>query len=98
VILCVLSSLSNVPSLLQETAGPGTPVEVVVRVNTGGSVVGTVSNWKVISPWPVGGKDSSSGVTTIEAGRAVAQLLFDWSKLKIRNSIHRQYSLRLEKS
>ena len=39
-------------------AGP--PVEVQVRVNTGGSVAGSVSNWKVISPgiltWPVGGK------------------------------------------
>ena len=29
-------------------AGP--PVEVQVRVNTGGSVAGSVSNWKVISP------------------------------------------------
>ena len=40
-------------------AGP--PVEVQVRVNTGGSVVRPVFNWKVISPgivtWPVGGKD-----------------------------------------
>ena len=39
-------------------AGP--PVEVQVRVNTGGSVAGSVSNWKVISPGivicPVGGK------------------------------------------
>ena len=39
-------------------AGP--LVEVQVRVNTGGSVVGSVFNWKVISPgivtWPVGGK------------------------------------------
>ena len=38
-------------------AGP--PVEVQVRVNTGGSVVWSVSNWKVRSPgiptWPVGG-------------------------------------------
>ena len=38
-------------------AGP--PVEVQVRVNTGGSVAGSVSNWKVSSPgivtWPVGG-------------------------------------------
>ena len=38
-------------------AGP--PVEVEVRVNTGGSVAGSVSNWKVMSPgivtWPVGG-------------------------------------------
>ena len=38
-------------------AGP--PVEVQVRVNTGGSVAGSVSNWKVISPgivtWPFGG-------------------------------------------
>ena len=38
-------------------AGP--PVEVQVRVNTGGSVAGSVSNWKVRSPgiltWPVGG-------------------------------------------
>ena len=38
-------------------AGP--PVEVQVRVNTGGSVAGSVSNWKVMSPgivtWPVGG-------------------------------------------
>ena len=36
-------------------AGP--PVEVQVRVNTGGSVAGSVFNWKVISPgiitWPV---------------------------------------------
>ena len=42
-------------------AGP--PVEVQVRVNTGGSMAGSVSNWKVISPgiltWPVGGKDPS---------------------------------------
>ena len=42
-------------------AGP--PVEVQVRVNTGGSVAGSVFNWKVISPgivtWPVGGKDPS---------------------------------------
>ena len=40
-------------------AGP--PVEVQVRVNTGGSVAGSVSNWKMISSgivtWPVGGKD-----------------------------------------
>ena len=39
-------------------AGP--PVEVQVRVNTGGSVAGSVSNWKVISPriaaWPVEGE------------------------------------------
>ena len=32
-------------------------MEVQVRVNTGGLVVGSVSNWKVISPgivtWPV---------------------------------------------
>ena len=49
------------PSLLQETVETGPPVEVQVRVNTGGSVVKFVSNWKVISPgivsWPVGGKD-----------------------------------------
>ena len=46
------------PSLLQETAGPGTPVEVQVRVNTGGSVAGSVSNLKVISSltWPVEAK------------------------------------------
>ena len=39
-------------------AGP--PVEVQVRVNTGGSVAGSVFNWKMISPriatWPVEGK------------------------------------------
>ena len=38
-------------------AGP--PVEVQVMVNTGGSVAGSVFNWKVMSPgivtWPVGG-------------------------------------------
>ena len=49
------------PSLLQETVETGPPVEVQVRVNTAGSVAGSVSNWKVISPgivtWPVGGKD-----------------------------------------
>ena len=47
------------PSLLQETVVAGPPVEVQVRVNTGGSVAGSVFNWKVISPgiitWPVGG-------------------------------------------
>ena len=36
-------------------AGP--PVEVQVRVNTGGSMTGSVSNWKVMSlgivTWPV---------------------------------------------
>ena len=41
----------------------GPPVEVQVMVNTGGSVAGSVSNWKVMSPgivtWPVGGKDPS---------------------------------------
>ena len=38
-------------------AGPS--VEVQVRVNTGGSVAGSVSNWKVISPeiQPVGRKN-----------------------------------------
>ena len=53
----LLSSLSIVPSLLQETVVAGPPVEMQVRVNTGGSVAGSVSNWKVISPgivtWPV---------------------------------------------
>ena len=52
------------PSLLQETVDGGPPVEVVVRVNTGGSVTGSVSNWKVISSsivtWPIGGKDHTS--------------------------------------
>ena len=38
------------PPLLQETVETGPPVEVQVRVNTGGSVTGPVSNWKVISP------------------------------------------------
>ena len=55
----VLLSLSIVPSLLQETVVAGPPEEVQVRVNTGGSVAGSVSNWKVISPGivtcPVGG-------------------------------------------
>ena len=53
----LLSSLSIVPSLLQETVVAGPPVEVQVRVNTGGSVTGSVFNWKMISPrivtWPV---------------------------------------------
>ena len=38
----------------------GLPVEVQVRVNTGGSVAGSVFNWKVSSPgivtWPAGGE------------------------------------------
>ena len=42
-------------------AGP--PVEVQVRVNTGGLVIGSVFNWKMISTgivtWPVGRKDPS---------------------------------------
>ena len=56
----LLSSLRVVPSLLQETLVAGPPVEVQVRVNTGGSVAGSVFNWKVISSgivtWPVEGK------------------------------------------
>ena len=42
--------------LVQETVVAGPPVEVQVRVNTGGSVSGSVSNWKLIAPeiitWP----------------------------------------------
>ena len=45
----MLLSLSGVPSLLHVTVVAGPPVEVQVRVNTGGSVAGSVSNWKVIS-------------------------------------------------
>ena len=45
-------------------AGP--PVEVQVRVNTGGSVAGSVSNWKMTSPgivtWPVGGMNITLSV------------------------------------
>ena len=48
-ILYVLSSLSIMPSFLQETVVAGPPVEMQVRVNTGGSVIGSVSNWKVTS-------------------------------------------------
>ena len=40
-------------------------MEVQVRVNTGGSVAGSVSNWKVSSPGivtcPVGGKSNATG-------------------------------------
>ena len=46
----LLSSLSTVPSLLQETVVAGPPVEVQVRVNTGGSVAESVFNLNVISP------------------------------------------------
>ena len=56
----MLLSLSGVPSLLHVTIEGGPPVEVQVRMNTGGWVAGSVSNWKVISSlivtWPVGGK------------------------------------------
>ena len=49
-------------------AGP--PVKVQVRVNTGGSVAGSVSNWKVMSPGivtcPVGGK--SGIINTLTPG------------------------------
>jgi len=42
--------------LVQETLVAGPPVEVQVRVNTGWSVLGSVSNWKLIAPeiitWP----------------------------------------------
>ena len=42
--------------LAQETVVAGPPVEVQVRVNTGGSASGSVSNWKLIAPeivtWP----------------------------------------------
>ena len=60
------------PSLLQETVVAGPPVEVQVRVNTGGSVAGFVSNWKITLPgivtWPVGGNDIT------QVGMAVLQL------------------------
>ena len=46
----LLSSLSTVPSFLQETVVAGPPVEVQVRVNTGGSVAESVFNLNVISP------------------------------------------------
>ena len=49
-MLLLLLSASTMPSLLQETVVAGPPVEVQVRVNTGGSVAGFVSNWKVMSP------------------------------------------------
>ena len=65
----MLSSLSIVPSLLQETVVAGPPVEVQVRVNTGGAVTGSVSNWKVISPeivtCPVGGNSITQSVASI---------------------------------
>ena len=54
----MLLSLSIVPFLLQETVVAGPPVEAQVRVNTGGSVAGSVSNWKVIS----------SGIVTLPVG------------------------------
>ena len=57
----MLLSVTIIPSLLQETVETGPPVEVQVRVNTGGSVAGSVFNWKVMSPGivtcPVGGKE-----------------------------------------
>ena len=60
----MLLSLSGVPSLLHVTVEGGPPVEVQVRVNTGGSVAGSVSNWKVISSSiltrPVGGEDHTN--------------------------------------
>ena len=60
-MLLLLLSVTTIPSLLQETVVAGPPVEVQVRVNTGGSVAGSVSNWKVSSPGivtcPVGGKE-----------------------------------------
>ena len=57
----MLLSVTTIPSFLQETVVAGPPVEVQVRVNTRGSVTGSVSNWKVMSPGivtcPVGGKE-----------------------------------------
>jgi len=42
--------------LVQDTVVAGPPVEVHVRVNTGWSMLGSVSNWKLIAPeiitWP----------------------------------------------
>ena len=48
-MLLLLLSVSTIPSFLQETVVAGPPVEVQMRVNTGGSVAGSVFNWKVIS-------------------------------------------------
>ena len=43
---------------VQATVVAGPPVEVQVRVNTGGAMLGSVSNWKLIVPeiitWPPG--------------------------------------------
>ena len=45
-LLAVTVSLS----LVQKTVVAGPPVEVQVRVNTGGSTMGSVCNWKLIPP------------------------------------------------
>ena len=44
------TSLRVTSPLVQETVVAGPPVEVQVRVNTGGSEFGSVSNWKLIPP------------------------------------------------
>ena len=55
-------------------AGP--PVEVQVRVNTGGSVAGSVSNWKVISPWIVTWPIGSKGKTIIEIWQSECIIMY----------------------
>ena len=56
VMMWSLLAVTALLSLVQETVVAGPPVEVQVRVNTGGSVLGSVSNWKLIAPeiitWP----------------------------------------------
>ena len=46
----LLSLVTVLSFLVQETMVARPPVELQVRVNTGGSVVGCVSNWKLIPP------------------------------------------------
>ena len=62
----MLSSLSIVPFILQETVETGPPVEVQVRLNTG---VTASSNWKVISSgiviWPVGRENRNTNYFAI---------------------------------
>ena len=57
-------------------------MEVQVRVNTGGSVAGSVSNWKVISP----------GIETYQSALSNIRLNLTWSLGQVYTPVAYDYS------
>ena len=73
--------------LVQETVVAGPPVEVQVRVNTGGSASGSVSNWKLIAPeivtWPPDRVNYARQVRNLLTTDMHAQRSITWLREKL---------------